>query len=300
MTKIKSDRKDKFIYKKGDLKIEKKSLKEGFLPFTKFLSKKKEVEFDERTMRWITIHDENNRQQHVLISKKDGTILAGMGGKRNGEQIKNVFKDFDEDKHIGFEKSKALTGIAIHYECSLEHSVELSKTEKRHISDYSGNMYADVNACLRNYDAIMMNTDEDDPLYGHTGMTVQELVEFADVISTALKKFKTPKPIVTYRGIGENYINEIEEDLKVGNKLYDYGFASTSSDKEVAKKFMEDDGYLMEVHIPKGSRAASIDSLSNFSGVENEVLIDRKACFIIKEVDKKNKKIIVELSHDED
>ena len=231
--------------------------------------------------------------------KKDGTILAGMGGKHNGEQIKSVFKDFDENKHTGFEKTKALTGLAIHYECSLEHSVELSKTEKRHISDYSGNMYADVNSCLRNYDAIMMNSDEDDPLYGHTGMSVQELVDFADVISTALKKFKTPKPIVTYRGIGSNYINDIEDDLTIGNKLYDYGFASTSSDKAIAKKFMEDDGYLMEVHIPKGSRAASIDSLSNFSGVENEVLIDRNACFTIKEIDKDNRILVVEVSHDE-
>ena len=136
-------------------------------------------------------------------------------------------------------------------------------------------------------------------LVGYSGMTVSELVEYADVISGALKKHKTPKPIITYRGISNEYVDMIEDDLEIGNKLYDLGFASTSSDVKVAERFC-DDGYLMEVHIPKGSRAASIDSLSNFSGDEKEVLIDKGACFTIKDVDKKSKKIIVELSHEED
>ena len=300
MSKLKN--KDKFVYKKGELKIvKKKDVKEGVLSFTKFLSKKKDVVFDDNTMRWITIHDTSNRRQHVLISKKDGTILAGMGGSHNGEHIKDVFKDFDEEKHSGFDKSKALTGEAIHYECSLEDNAKLTKAERKHIMDYSGNMYQDVNDCLRRYDEIMKAAEEeedDDPLVGFSGMTVHELVDYADVISNALKKHRTPKPIVTYRGVNEDYVDMMESEFKVGNRLVDYGFASTSSDIEVAKTFCGD-GYLMEVHIPKGSRAASIDSLSNFSGVEKEVLIDKEAYFVIKEVDKKNKKLIVELEHDE-
>mgnify|MGYP003308713782 CR=1 FL=1 len=125
-TKKKNDHKDKFTYKPGDLKIIKaKKIKESYSSFAEFLSEKEEM-FVASTMRWITIHDASNRRQHVLISKKDGTILAGMGGKHNGEQIKSVFKDFDEEKHKGFDKSEALTGEAIHYECSLEDHVKLS------------------------------------------------------------------------------------------------------------------------------------------------------------------------------
>lgn len=297
----KVNHKDKFSYKKGDLKIvkPKKKVKEGIVSFTKFLNKK-QVKFDKETMRWITIHDENGRIQHILISKKDGTVLGGMGGSLNGKKINDVFSDFEDKKY--FDSSEALTGEAIHYECSLEDNAKLSAKEKKHIMDYSGQMYQDVNECLRNYDMIMMSAEEDgdeDPLVGFSGMTASELVDYADVISGALKKHKTPKPIITYRGINEDYVDMISDDLEVGSKLYDYGFASTSSDISIAERFCGN-GYIMEVHIPKGSRAASIDSLSNFAGDEKEVLVDKGACFTIKEIDKKNKKLIVELSHEED
>lgn len=297
----KVNHKDKFSYKKGDLKIvkPKKKIKEGIVSFTKFLNKK-QVKFDKETMRWITIHDENGRLQHILISKKDGTVLGGMGGKHNGKKIGDLFSDFEDKKH--FDSSEALTGEAIHYECSLEDNAKLSAKEKKHIMDYSGQMYQDVNECLRNYDTIMMSAeeeDEDDPLVGYSGMTVSELVDYADVISGALKKHRTPKPIITYRGITEDYFNDRDIDLEPGTELWDYGFASTSSDIGIAERFCGE-GYIMEVHIPKGSRAASIDSLSNFAGDEKEVLVDRGACFTIKEVDKKNKRLIVELSHEEE
>ena len=299
----KINHKDKFSYKKGDLKIvkPKKKVKESSLvTFSQFLIEK-QVKFDKETMRWITIHDTNNRLQHILISKKDGTVLGGMGGSLNGKKINDVFSDFEDKKH--FDSSEALTGEAIHYECSLEDHVKLSWKEKKHIIDYSGQMYQDVNECLRNYDMLMMAAQEEDgdedPLVGYSGMTVSELVDYADVISGALKKHRTPKPIITYRGITDDYFNDHDIDLEPGTELWDYGFASTSSDVSVAERFCGE-GYIMEVHIPKGSKAASIDSLSNFAGDEKEVLIDRGACFTIKEVDKKNKRLIVELSHEED
>lgn len=299
----KINHKNKFSYKKGDLKIvKKKKIKEStFITFSQFLIEK-QVKFDKETMRWITIHDMNGKLQHILISKEDGTVLGGMGGTQNGKKIGDVFKDFEDKKH--FDSSEALTGEAIHYECSLEDHAKLSAKEKKHIMDYSGQMYQDVNECLRNYDSIMMSIEYDeeadeDPLVGYSGMTVSELVDYADVISGALKKHRTPKPIITYRGITEDFFNDRDINLEVGTELWDFGFASTSSDIEVAERF-RGDGYIMEVHIPKGSRAASIDSLSNFAGDEKEVLVDRGACFTIKEIDKKNKRLIVELSHEED
>ena len=97
-TKKKNDHKDKFTYKPGDLKIIKaKKIKESYSSFAEFLSEKEE-KFVASTMRWITIKDEQDRNQHILIKKKDGTILGGMGGTHNGEKLKDVFKDIEAEK----------------------------------------------------------------------------------------------------------------------------------------------------------------------------------------------------------
>lgn len=94
----KNDRKDKFAYKKGDLKIIKhKKVKESYSSFSEFLFEKEE-KFVASTMRWITIKDEKNQNQHILIKKKDGTILGGLGGKHNGEKLGKVFKDIEDDR----------------------------------------------------------------------------------------------------------------------------------------------------------------------------------------------------------
>ena len=97
-TKKKNDHKDKFTYKPGDLKIIKaKKIKESYSSFAEFLSEKEE-KFVASTMRWITIKDEQDRNQHILIKKKDGTILGGMGGTHNGEKLKDVFKDIEAER----------------------------------------------------------------------------------------------------------------------------------------------------------------------------------------------------------
>lgn len=43
--------------------------------------------------RWVTIgHTEEHKGQHVLISKKDGRIEGGLGGKFNGTKLKDLGK----------------------------------------------------------------------------------------------------------------------------------------------------------------------------------------------------------------
>lgn len=103
--KKKTDRSDKFTYKKGDLKIvTPKKVKESYSSFAEFIFEKEE-KFVASTMRWITIKDEKNQNQHILIKKKDGTILGGMGGKHNGEKLGDVFDDI-EDKREDLEKKE--------------------------------------------------------------------------------------------------------------------------------------------------------------------------------------------------
>ena len=98
----KDDRKDKFVYTKDDVKGIKiikpnKKVKESYKSFAEFLFEREE-KFVASTMRWITIKDERDRNQHILIKKKDGTILAGMGGEHNGKKLDQAFKDIADDK----------------------------------------------------------------------------------------------------------------------------------------------------------------------------------------------------------
>lgn len=285
----KINHKDKFAYKKGDLRYVDENIKEhSILSFSQFLIEK-DVKFDDATMRWITIHDENNKQQHILIKKKDGTILGGMGGKHNGDKIDSIFKDTEQKISVEEFRKSAISGIKAHEVCELK---DLSNDEKSLFKAYSADMYADMNDCLRE----CKSQPNDDDFQG-TGITTREFVEWSDVMSKAIGRNKTTEPIILYRGIDKSYFKSVETEFKVGGKLYDYGFASSSTKKSVGEEYSSN-GYVLEIHAPKGSRASSIKDLSFFD-YEEEVLIDKNACFTIKEIDKDKKVLIVELSHDE-
>jgi hypothetical protein len=285
----KSNHKDKFAYKKGDLKYIDKSIKEhSILSFSQFLIEKN-VKFDDATMRWITIHDENNKQQHILIKKKDGTIIAGMGGEHNGEKIDSIFNDAEEKKSVEDFRKNAYFGIKAHEFCKLD---TLNEDEESLFKAYSADMYADMNDCLRE----CKSQPNDDDFQG-TGISVREFVEWSDIMSKAIRRNKTTEPIILYRGIDKTYFEGVENEFKVGGKLYDYGFASSSTKKSVGEEYSSN-GYVLEIHAPKGSRASSIKDISFFD-YEEEVLIDKNACFTIKEIDTNKKVLVVELSHDE-
>jgi hypothetical protein len=98
----------------------------------------------------------------------------------------------------------------------------------------------------------------------------------------------------TYRGLAKNYMDEIKDDLRVGDVLEDKGYVSTSTDIDVAERFGH---YVMEVLIPKGSRASSVDHLTSTSG-ESEVLIDAGAKFEVSEINHEKKKLVVLLVQD--
>ena len=188
-TKKKNDHKDKFTYKPGDLKIIKaKKIKESYSSFAEFLSEKEE-KFVASTMRWITIKDEQDRNQHILIKKKDGTILGGMGGTHNGEKLKDVFKDIEaerkeiekkEAKHYAKSKydeidppsrerfaremkvaKKVEELFYAHGDPISENEVhsdkyrltrkELNPREISAIEHYTADGYEDINSMLRNY-----------------------------------------------------------------------------------------------------------------------------------------------------
>lgn len=70
------------------------------LKFTEFLLEK-DIEFDEKKHRWITIKDKKMQNQHIMIKKKDGTIVAGMGGKHTGDTLDDVYDGDNKNSSKG-------------------------------------------------------------------------------------------------------------------------------------------------------------------------------------------------------
>lgn len=62
------------------------------ISFLEYLEEAKRVEFNPDTMRWITIKDKEMQNQHIIVKKKDSTVVGGMGGKHDGKPLKAVFK----------------------------------------------------------------------------------------------------------------------------------------------------------------------------------------------------------------
>lgn len=349
--KVKKDRSDKFSYQKGQLKLipAKKAVKESYSSFAEFLYEKEE-KFVASTMRWITIKDELDRNQHILIKKKDGTILGGMGGKHNGEKLGNVFKDIEaERKEIEKKEAKPyakskydeidppsrerfaremkvakkveelyyshgdpISEKEIHSDKHRFSRKDLDSSEISAIEHYTGDGYADMNSILRNYNEWVEVTranlrdeaveyeglEDEDDIEDYIDRMIEEKESEAsyhiDELADAFRGFETKANMKTYRGLAKNYMDEIRDNLRVGDVLEDKGYVSTSTDIDVAERFGH---YVMEVLIPKGSRASSVDHLTSTSG-ESEVLIDAGAKFEVAEINHEKKKLVVLLVQD--
>ena len=327
----KNNRSNKFGYTEEDIKgikvtkNKKKNMKESYSSFAEFLFEKEE-KFVASTMRWITIKDERDRNQHILIKKKDGTILGGMGGKHNGEKLGDVFKDIEADreeikqeekprtsqlltksqdknnvldktkleKYITEFKKEAASSAEFHKEMSIK-KMDISIDERIALSTYTGSAYSIMNRLLR--DPEYYEKENPDSLTETAKKTYNAKIQFC---SDALKRNKSTKSIVTYRGIKRELMEKLS-GLDAGDIITDDGFVSTSTSKKIADNFAikYQGGYVMTILIPKGSQAASVKSLSDYPK-ENEVLVNKKARFEVKGIDHDKQEMIVELLPHED
>lgn len=116
------------------------------------------------------------------------------------------------------------------------------------------------------------------------------------LLDNATHLSKLVEPTMLYRGIysGESF------KLKVGSKIVDYGYGSTSMSEEVAKKFADFDlndptkkRYIMKITAPKGTPGVAASVVAPYhaaiGNVEAEWLLPRgSATTITKIVDKVN------------
>lgn len=146
----------------------------------------------------------------------------------------------------------------------------LSDQQKEAIHDYTKELppyYKNINGVLRGYQNTYDSGNQ----------------ERSEQIHSALGQTSTPCDITVYRGCSNEALGELsyasEEEL-VGGIFIDKGYASTSLSRDRA--FSDD--ILLEIHLPRGSHAADIESLSAAGGYEEEVLIDRGQVFQITDV----------------
>ena len=223
---------------------------------------------------WVTVKSkDSDKGRHVLISNKDGSIISGLGDKFKGKKINDIYdKDFDEHALKGLDAHKAI-----------EFSKPLNDKEKLALYSYSGNNYTRINKQLRGL--------EEKSSY------VQEIIGRLDSV---MKKSRTTEDMIAYRGISSSIFKSTE----IGTEIIDEGFGSTTTKLSIAKRFAESSAYqqsknnpdssalIMEIRIPKGSRAVSMRKFTTYK-TEDEILIDKKAKYKIVKSDKN--KITVEL-----
>lgn len=99
-------------------------------------------------------------------------------------------------------------------------------------------------------------------------------------LDSALDKAVIPDTVTVYRGLK----NVTIDSVSVGGTLTDKAYVSTTLNKDIAVNF-SNTHTLMAITIPKGSRGAYIERVTDKKG-EHEILLPRGQSFIITAVEK--------------
>lgn len=104
--------------------------------------------------------------------------------------------------------------------------------------------------------------------------------ERSELIHQALSTARTPCDITVYRGCSSNVLGNLAfapDEALTDGVFVDRGYVSTAMSRGLAF----DGDILLEIHLPAGTHAANIESLSAAGRYEEEVLIDRGQMFHI-------------------
>ena len=114
----------------------------------------------------------------------------------------------------------------------------------------------------------------------------KRMLEYAEIISRALGKYETKHDVVAYRNLDINVYSTFE----IGDLLRERQFTSTSVTQAAAL----DKKYKVVIYVPKGSRYAYIEGISQYPK-QRELLLDRDTIFevISKKGDTIELKVIV-------
>lgn len=137
--------------------------------------------------------------------------------------------------------------------------LDMSPRETEAFQNYTGAMFRDINPRLRAGKSVAREDKQD-----------------VAVMDAAFQRAKTTSDITVYRGVGGDFINKLTK----GVSFTDGGFVSTTSSQSMADGFARgDQEAVMEIRVPKGSKAISVTDISQFSKTEKEIVLNRGAKF---------------------
>lgn len=226
--------------------------------------------------KWITLPKSG---EHVKLGE-NGEVKAGMGGKFTGQKINEVGKTTSPPNQANKPASSApaaaptapaapakpATGSKAHAAAA---QTKLSPAETEALKNYTGSMYVGLNARLRAGKPVSKGDKKD-------------FEQMQKAFSTA----STTENMTVFRGInGEKFAN-----LKPGEYFSDKAYSSTSTNKDTANVFSGygDTQSILNIEVPKGSRAISAESFSAFKSggkSENEIILDKDANYVVTKVD---------------
>lgn len=157
-------------------------------------------------------------------------------------------------------------------------TAKLTKEEIEALNQYTTSAYSRINKMtkrLRNPESL----EGMDELAASTDKTIS-------LIDSAFKKSSFPEDIVVYRGMSARVWKTSFSSLRVGQTVViDKALVSTSLSLHEAGTWAmrAREGFRIEISIPKGAKAISLDPISLNRG-EFEILIARGAKFIVKEL----------------
>lgn len=264
-----------------------------------------------RDAKWITVkpNGPSKKGQPALLGE-GGEVLGGMGGKFNGQKISSVGGKKKSAPSSGAKSSSGGTGQSrsrsrstagqqspaqtSSASSSLDPSKSVTGTQAQvasmaalnnkqtaalaeYANEFQGGAYTEINSSLRSG--------------GELSDGARGIVEQMD---SAFQHAQTQEQITVYRGVPA----AVAERLVAGASFTDPGFVSTSSDEKIARSFAGG-GALMEVVVPKGSRALSMWDVPKDPDVgdEKEILLNRGGSFrVVGRKDGQPPRIVVEYS----
>jgi len=248
---------------------------------------------------WITVkpNGQEEKGQPVMIGA-GGEVLGGMGGKFNGKNISEVKSKKEETSEAPKESAKTESpkaeapkaeapekkqtpkqkSEAVHISAA---PVNMTDKEKQAMQEYTGAMFRDLGPALRSGKGVPKEHKKD--------------VEQMDKL---FEKASTKEDMTVFRGISDK---SFLDKLKPGDSWQDKSFSSTTSSEAEAKNFARgDNSAIMEIRVPKGSKAVSVKDISQFPN-EEEVVMNRGGKFKVVEVIKgtrtRKARVIVEFSN---
>ena len=146
---------------------------------------------------------------------------------------------------------------------------------------YQGTGAVQVNKALRNK-SYQEELRKNDPY------RFKQAVDAKLKLDKLMKGHRFTENTIVYRGT-EKVKALFGDEIKIGQKITDKGFMSTSSDLKVARQFVygEGDGVVLKIIAPKGTKGLTPAKVTDVFHGEKETLLDRNLTLEVVDVGKK-------------